>query len=138
MVRCSVLARVTGGAGSVTGCARVWASEAAVPNNNVARVIGAVSRIMYTDSNLRTDSRRRTYSSTSSMSTGRNARFTLEWRERGSSAMRVQMGRGYRRNERRSHLISAYSARVNRFVAIALAFALVATVASHAQNSKRH
>jgi hypothetical protein len=54
--------------------------------------------------------------------------------------MRVQKRHGYRKSERRSHLISAYSARVNRFVAIALAlaFALSAGVASHAQNSKRH
>jgi hypothetical protein len=52
--------------------------------------------------------------------------------------MRLQKRRGRRTSERRSQLISAYSVRVHRVVVIALAFALSVTVASHAQNSKRH
>ena len=35
-------------------------------------------------------------------------------------------------------MISAYSVRVHRFVAIALALALCAAVGSHAQKTKRH
>jgi hypothetical protein len=58
--------------------------------------------------------------------------------ERGHPAMRVNKGRGCRKSGRRSPLISAYSARVLRFVAVALALALSLTVASHAQNRKRH
>jgi len=52
--------------------------------------------------------------------------------------MRIEKGRGCRRSGGRSQLISAYSVHAHRFVAIALALALCATVGSHAQKTKRH